>query len=248
MDAGTAAIAALPRAPKPVCANEFALINLGGVVIVTRSGRATRMPPAERRAAIVAATLPLVLAHGAGVSTRQIAEAAGVAEGTIFRVFADKDELMCAVIAEAFDPQPTLRELAEVDRTLPLRPRLVAATEILRRRLSGAFALIDALGLTGPPPQADERARQPGPATMNDAFRAAVVDLIGADRARLRVPAEQFAHVLRLLVFSGTHPKISDGRPLSAADVVSTLLDGLGLPDPPNPATRSHPATEGLDD
>jgi AcrR family transcriptional regulator len=200
------------------------------VEIMARSGRAARMPAAERRAAIVAATLPLVLAHGAGVSTRQIAEAAGVAEGTIFRVFADKDELMCSVIAEAFDPQPTLRQLAEVDRTLPLRPRLVAATEILKQRLSGAFALIDALGLTGPPPRADERAKPAGPALMNDAFRAAVADLIGPDRVRLRVPAEEFAHLLRLLVFAGTHPKISDGRPLSAADVVATLLDGLGLP------------------
>jgi AcrR family transcriptional regulator len=189
------------------------------------------MPPAERRAAIVAATLPLVLAHGAAVSTRQIAEAAGVAEGTIFRVFGDKDALMCAVIAEAFDPHPTLRELAAVDRTLALRPRLVAAAEILQQRLSGAFALIDALGLVGPPPHAGgEQGRTPGPAPMNDAFRAALVDLIGPDHTRLRVPAAEFAHVLRLLLFSGTHPKISDGRPLSAADVVATLLDGLGRP------------------
>lgn len=213
------------------------------------------MPPAERRAAIVAATLPLVLAHGAAVSTRQIAEAAGVAEGTIFRVFADKDALMCAVIAEAFDPHPTLRQLAAVDRTLPLRQRLIAATEILQERLSGAFALIDALGLGHPPPAAgtDEPGRAPGPGTMNDAFRAAVADLIGPDRSRLRVPAEQFAHMLRLLVFSGTHPKISDGRPLSAEDVVSTLLDGLGLPgggrdaDSPNP-TPPRTFIEGLDD
>ena len=42
---------------------------------------------------IVAATLPLLLEHGELVTTRQIAEAAGIAEGTIFRVFADKDEL-----------------------------------------------------------------------------------------------------------------------------------------------------------
>jgi AcrR family transcriptional regulator len=213
------------------------------------------MPPAERRAAIVAATLPLVLAHGAAVSTRQIAEAAGVAEGTIFRVFADKDALMCAVIAEAFDPHPTLHQLAAVDRGLPLRQRLVVATEILQQRISGVFALIDALGLAGPPPAArtDEPGSAPGPATMNDAFRAAVADLIGPDRVRLRVPAEEFAHVLRLLVFSGTHPKISDGRPLSAADIVATLLDGLGLPgggtappDSPNLPPRAR--TEGLDD
>jgi AcrR family transcriptional regulator len=196
------------------------------------------MPPAERRAAIVAATLPLVLEHGAAVSTRQIAEAAGIAEGTIFRVFPDKDALMGAVIAEAFDPSPTLRQLEAVDRSLPLRERLVAMTEILQQRVSGVFALIDALELTGPPAPADDRsegcaeegAPERGPAATNRLVSAAMVELIGEDADRLSVPVEEFGHVLRLLMFSATHPKISDGRPLSARQIVSVLLDGLSRP------------------
>jgi hypothetical protein len=44
------------------------------------------------------------------------------------------------------------------------------------------------------------------------------------------VPAAELAHVLRLLVFSGTHPMISDGRPLTPEQIVAILLDGLAVP------------------
>ncbi|NMI01496.1 TetR/AcrR family transcriptional regulator [Pseudonocardia acidicola] len=197
------------------------------------------MPPDERRAAIVDATLPLVLQHGAGVSTRQIAEAAHVAEGTIFRVFPDKDALMHAVTEKAFDPGPALRELSEVDRDQSLRDRLVAATRILQRRLSGVFGLLDALGLNRPPGGA--RCRAQAPSTMNDAFRAAIVDLIGPDEHRLRVSAAELAHVLRLLVVSGTHPRITDGRPLAAEEIVAVLLDGLRRPGTPAAPSALRP-------
>lgn len=197
-----------------------------------RSGRARRLAPDARRAALVEATLPLVLRHGAAVSTRQIATAAGVAEGTIFSVFPHKEALMRAVTAAALDPGATLRELAAVDRSLPLRARLVAAVEILQGRLTGVFGLLDALGMHRPPDDG-ERCGHPEHSSMNDAFRAALADLVGPDAASLRVPPEELAHVLRLLVFSGTHPRICDGSPLGAEQIVTTLLDGLSHPGNP---------------
>src|SRR3954470_19356706 len=85
--------------------------------------RASRMSPDERRAAIVAAVLPLLEQYGGGGSTRRIAQGAGIAEGTIFRVFPDKRSLFLAVAEETVAPPgwradmesllvaaPTLRE------------------------------------------------------------------------------------------------------------------------------------------
>src|SRR4051794_41394142 len=96
------------------------------------SGRAAALPPGERRQALIAATLPLVLEHGTDVSTRLIAEAAGVAEGTIFRVFPTKDDLIEAAIASAFDPSPLVDALGRVDRTAPLADRLAAAVQLMQ--------------------------------------------------------------------------------------------------------------------
>ena len=64
------------------------------------------MPAAERRAAIIDAVLPLLIECGSGVTTRQIARAAGVSEGTIFNVFADKHELLAAALQVAIDLAP----------------------------------------------------------------------------------------------------------------------------------------------
>jgi AcrR family transcriptional regulator len=205
------------------------------------------MAPADRRAAIIDAAKPLVMRLGSAVTTRQIAEAAAIAEGTIFRVFPDKESVVQAVVAEVFDPAPTLRELAAVDRGLPLRERLTAAVTVLQRRLSQVFGLLDALGWVRPPePLETDRCARPPSAGINDAFRAAVVDIVGADERLLRVPAAELAHVLRLLVFSGTHPMISDGRPLTPEQIVTILLDGLAVSTHPAGSAGSagfHPPT-----
>lgn len=189
-------------------------------------GRAAPLPPDERRAALVAATLPLVLQHGTAVSTRQIADAAGVAEGTIFRVFASKDELVAEAVAHAFDPSPAVAELAAVDPACSLETRLVAATEILQRRLRHVFHLLAALRLSRPP-EDDARQHARDDVPSHAPLLAAVAALVEPDRGRLRVPPAEVARLLRLLTFAGTHPHITDGQPLSADEIVTLLLDGV---------------------
>lgn len=187
--------------------------------------RATPLPPDERRALLVDATLALVREHGRNVSTRQIAQAASVAEGTIFRVFTSKDELVDAAVAHAFDPAPLATELARVDRTLPLRERLVLVVGVLQRHLSGVFHLLDALGMPRPP---HEQECGPDDPPRHGAALAVAATLLESDREELRVEPAEAVRLLRLLVFACTHPAITDHRPLSPDEIVSLLLDGIG--------------------
>ncbi len=80
------------------------------------------MSVAERRESIVAAVLPLVRERGVLPSTREIAQAAGVAEGTIFGVFDDKRALMHALAEHALAPADGGRAWCAPPRPSPTSP------------------------------------------------------------------------------------------------------------------------------
>lgn len=187
------------------------------------------MPPDERRAALVAAALPLVEEYGLDVSTRQIAEAAGVAEGTIFRAFGSKDALIDAVMMAAFDPAPMIEELGAVDLSLPLRERMVAGVEVGQRRLQAVFKLMFALRTPRPHHAApEEEARRKA---LGDHADAIFADLLRPEAAQFSCSPEEVVHRLRLVTFSATHPLISGGRTMTAGEIVDFALDGVRIHD-----------------
>ena len=124
--------------------SECSLTSIGRVT------RATPLPPDERRAALIAATEPLLEQFGREVSTRQIAEAASVAEGTIFRAFPTKEALIDAVLNDVFDVQHTCDELARIDLGHAVEARLVTAVGVLQARLHRVFALFHSMRLARP--------------------------------------------------------------------------------------------------
>ena len=176
--------------------------------------RAPAMPADARRAAIVSATLPLLLERGPAVSTRQIADAAGIAEGTIFRVFPDKDAVIRAAVELAFDPAPTERALAGIDRRLPFEDQLVAAVAIMQRRLADIWRLVSTVGDAGAP-----RTAPPDLVGLADLFDGA--------SDHLRCDSHTAARRLRALTLAVSHPMLINDEPMSPAEIVSLLLDGI---------------------
>jgi AcrR family transcriptional regulator len=80
-----------------------------------RAPRKARVPSAERRRQILAVAAELFAARGyAGTTTRQIAEAAGVREPIVFRLFATKDELYQAILADRLPREGLEQWLAEL--------------------------------------------------------------------------------------------------------------------------------------
>jgi len=187
--------------------------------------RAAALPPSERRAEIVAATLPLLLAHGSAVTTRQIAEAAGIAEGTIFRVFPDKESLIEAVVESAFDTGSVDAALAAIDPALPLEARLVAAVDILRRRFADVLQLRTAIEMM----QCSKNTASSLRHRMLAPDLHALAGLFEADRKQLRREPLEAAHLLRGLTIAGTHPALILDAPLTSAEIVSLFLDGVRL-------------------
>jgi AcrR family transcriptional regulator len=179
------------------------------------------MSPEDRRKMIVRAVLPLVIEHGAAVTSSQIAQAAGIGEGTIFRAFKDKDELLDTCVLEALDPGDALTAIAEIPLDQPLADRLIEAAETLRAHLQRMGALMAAMHGSG---RRGHRDRRGGRRESMSAMREAILELFEPEKDELRLPAEQLASLFLSLLFTRSRPDDDDGP--TTREIIDVFLNG----------------------
>lgn len=178
--------------------------------------RARPLSVDERRAMILEAVMPLLAEHGREISSKQIAEAAGIAEGTVFRAFGDKESLIEAAIVKFLDPERLRRGLSEIDSALPLEQKVLAIVVLMRQRFGEVFRIMAMVG-GGAPPKKRHRHESSG----------IIARLLEPEAAALNWPTERVAHIIRLITFASSLPALNEHAEFSSDELVSIVLYGI---------------------
>jgi AcrR family transcriptional regulator len=186
--------------------------------------RAAPLPPQERRAAIMAATEKLIVAQGGNVGTKAIAEAAGIAEGTIFRVFPTKEAIIDAIFEDAFTYETRRAEIAAIDLNADLESRLMALATILQRRIQRIQDLIAAVGFRRLPSMRDRKSVKQREEDLGE-----LAAIFEPDSKRLRVPPREAARLLFAIVMAMTNPMMGGRSNVDPREIVALLLNGVIL-------------------
>jgi AcrR family transcriptional regulator len=177
---------------------------------------------------LIDAVIPLLLTHGRSVTTRQIAQEAGIAEGTIFRAFGDKESLVQAAITKHLDPTALRQRLAAIDPALPLEQKVAEIVELMLARFEQVFGFMAALGEVGRPPSPDERL----------AFQAVIAGILQPDLERLNLSTERVAQFIRLVTFASSIPQFNRTIDFDSHDLTALILTGIAGQQSPTATTE----------
>lgn len=197
--------------------------------------RAHPLPPDERRRAIVAAAVPLLLDQGPSVTTRQIAEAAGIAEGTLFRAFPSKADLLAQAIREAVAPGVLLDAIAAAPAGASLDAHAAHLVAVVREHAARSRRLMAAAHrLAGEPsPTADHAT-----AETHDHHRESGERIVAALAASLEPYAAELTETP--LACAGVLVALAMGSlfapdPTTPDAIARVLLHGVAVPDHERP-------------
>jgi AcrR family transcriptional regulator len=189
--------------------------------------RAHPLAAEDRRRAILAAVVPLLTRKGSAVTTAEMAQAAGVAEGTIFKVFPDKAALICAAVTATIDPTSACEAMQQIPVSVGIERQFAAATEILRDRFERVTALGEVLRALPDPGEGRLADARRYVLDSHTAVSSALSRVIDRHRTALRVDPDQAAAALVGLVFASVQSLTPPTDRLSVDDVVAILLRGI---------------------
>lgn len=169
---------------------------------------------------ILDAAIPLLSRYGSEVTTKQIATAAHVAEGTIFRVFPDKATLIQSALERFLAPGALDAALVDIDLTAPIEVRCLEVLVAIRDRMTGIFGMLAAVG-SGPPHAGTHD---------HDALLAAVARVIDGHGDPLRIESLRAAAVLRALAFSAAIQDVHATTPTDLEELLDVFLHGALAP------------------
>jgi len=192
-----------------------------------------RLSGDDRRAQIIEAVTPAVLEHGLAITTRQLADAAGVAEGTLFKAFGDKESLLLALAEHHLSIDESGE--AGVLGLDSLEEVVTWTLRVLVDRMGFIFRLIMVLGPIG------QRAAGAARADF-EASKHRLAERFVPFRDDLRVPPVVAAEVVRTLAWAAASNWGEQDAVSSVDDILQVLLHGIARTDagPADPA--GHPS------
>jgi AcrR family transcriptional regulator len=167
---------------------------------------------------IIDAVIPLLLLDGRAVTSKQIAEAAGIAEGTIFRVFKDKDSLIDAAAEQFFGADRLRRDIRAIDPALPLEVKVRRMLELMLDRFFGVFRMMAVVGHSDPGHRGTDQRE----------FIAIIETVLGPNRDELDWSPSRILHLVRLVAFSAAMPHLNYGSELTLDELTTFVLHGIG--------------------
>lgn len=163
--------------------------------------------------------VPLFLEHGAALTTRQLADELGIAEGTIFRAFGDKEALKRAVVEAFFTQSRTRMAEGIVDPALPLDEKvaaLVRGTRTWMRNMMRMLSLVD---------REEIPSFFKGP--RDDAYRTAVAAIFAPDAGELTIPPDRLGPIVRIAGMAANAAGFANDAGLSDDELVHFILYGI---------------------